>query len=127
MRETQETVGQWTRENFPQYESVTGRFTAIIEEMVECGMAFGVPHQHILSTVENAIKRELAKPPHTPNPGEELGDLEMNVWAFAEHVGHDAYESMCAKMGINRSRPKEWYDAKTKQKIQEGIRPNGSR
>lgn len=122
--ENQITVGQWTRQNFPQYQSPKGRYVAILEETIELGISTGMAEEQIRSLVDAALTRCRGQEVKPDDYKGEAGDVLMNVLAYADERKFDAFGQMIKKMKTNRSRPKEFYDKKVAEKVAQGIRPD---
>lgn len=125
--ETQQTVNAWVHECFPEWAGPRGRALAVVEEAIELALATGLTKDEIQSAVEVPIQKEMlrreADPNYKPEAVEgEIADTLLNVLAYAEEVGVNAHAALNAKMCINRSRPKEHYLAKTKQKKDLGLK-----
>jgi NTP pyrophosphatase (non-canonical NTP hydrolase) len=126
MKETQKSVHGWCKAMFPGYVGVKGRAVALIEEAVELSIAAGVPYDTIRAAVEVPILKETVRmgsgQSWNPNADrEEVADVLVCVYAYAEEAGYDAHQELDEKMELNRSRSMEYYAKKTAEKMDKGF------
>ena len=120
--ETQKPVYDWCTSMFPKHVGTKGRAVALVEEAVELALAAGVNADVIQAAVKVPMLKELIRlsngerSSHQREDAEEIADVLVCVYAYAEEAGYDAHDELDKKMAINRSRPKEYYAAKTAQK-----------
>lgn len=124
MKETQESVYQWTKDTFPRHVGVHGRAVALVEEAVELALAAGLTAEDIYDTVripiQKAVSDIIERKPQESDRGE-IADVLICVYAYAAEAGFDSQEALDDKMAVNRSRSKEYYDAKTQKKHDMGL------
>lgn len=124
--ENQVTVNSWVHEAFPEWAGPRARALAIVEEAVELAIATGLNTEEIISAVRlPIIKDEMRRQDsnYVPEgPEGEVGDVYINVLAYAEEIKVDAKKAMNDKMKVNRSRPNEFYLAKTAAKKALGLK-----
>lgn len=126
--ETQQSVSQWCRDVFPEYLGLDNRSIAVLEEAVELALGCGVTPETIRSVIEVPIRKEIERgwqpgsQPDRANLEEEVGDLQINLFAIAEEAGIRTQGALNAKMEKNRSRPLEYYRAKSQRKVEMGLR-----
>lgn len=126
-RETQKSTSQWIKDTFPEYQGKENRFVALLEEVVELGLEAGVSPETIRNVIEIPIRKEIERGntgDRERNPldlCEEVGDVLMNVFSFAEEAGIEAQVALDAKMYKNRLRPASYYRMKTQQKKNLGM------
>ena len=97
--ETPESIVQWCKDTFPQYQSREMLAIAILEEAIELAVAVGVPKSEIALQCLDGTR----KPVSEPFPGE-VADLGINLLSFAAHEGIDLSQAMNDKMKKNRER-----------------------
>jgi NTP pyrophosphatase (non-canonical NTP hydrolase) len=125
--ETQQSLSRWVRDTFPEYQGKYNRFVALLEEVAELGLEVGVSPETIRRVIEIPIRKETERGnigDRERDPAdlyEEVGDVLMNVYAFAEEAGIEAQAALDAKMSKNRARPLSYYQAKTAQKRELGL------
>lgn len=117
--ETQQSVHNWTTETFPAYDHGRGRLIAILEETIELAVAGGLKPADIEKTVNVSLFRSLQQDEHSAP--EEAGDVLLSLYAYAETERFSVHQELDEKMAFNRSRPLEYYQAKTAMKQRRGL------
>jgi NTP pyrophosphatase (non-canonical NTP hydrolase) len=125
--ETQKSVHEWCKATFPRHVGLPGRAIALIEEAVELALACGVEPV----TIEAAVKVPMIKESiqqqigeykwHDRYDAEEVADVLLCVYAYAEEAGYDAHKELDLKMETNRTRSVEYYAKKTAHKEELGF------
>jgi hypothetical protein len=131
MIETQKSVHEWCKATFPRHVGLQGRAIALIEEAVELALACGTPRDAIEASVRVPILKEDIRLKigernwHQREDAEEVADVLLCLYAYAEEAGYSAHQELDDKMEINRSRTAEYYAKKTAQKEElGGINPD---
>jgi NTP pyrophosphatase (non-canonical NTP hydrolase) len=120
--ETQKSVHEWCKATFTRHIGVKGRAVALVEEAVELALACGVDSKAIKSVVEVPIIKESIRlfngerKWHDREDAEEVADVLLCLYAYAEEAGYDAHKELDEKMALNRTRSKEYYANKTAEK-----------
>jgi hypothetical protein len=116
--ENQKSIHEWCKDTFPRHVGTKGRAIALIEEAVELGIAAGLSLKEIQSAVDVPIFKLAEQTQAGPLESDagEVADVLLCLYAYAEEAGYDAHKELDAKMRTNRSRPKEYYAAKTAHK-----------
>lgn len=122
--ETQQTIHEWCKATFPRHVGKKGRAIALLEEAAELALAAGVGFDAIRQAVEVPMKkhiiREMRNEPMESDAGE-VADVLLCLYAYAEEGSIDSHRELDAKMAENRSRPTEYYAAKTAAKEELGF------
>lgn len=126
MKETQKSVHGWCIDTFPRHVGLPGRAIATLEEAVELAIAAGIDEETILAAVKVPIQKEKVRVANGERgkpreDAEEVADVLLCVYAYAEEAGYDAHEELDLKMAQNRSRGKEYYAKKTAAKEELGF------
>lgn len=119
--ETQSSVYRWCKDTFPEFKGLKGRATALVEEAVELCLAAGMTKEEIEAAVSVPLQKANLRKEDESDRGE-IADVQICVWAYAEEAGFSAQHETDKKMEINRSRPPEYYEMKTKQKKELGMK-----
>jgi len=126
-RETQESVAAWCRETFPEFQGIRNRCIVVVEEVAELALEAGLSPEMIRATVEVPIGKEIARgytadrTPDRANLAEEVADVQLSLFAFAEEAQINTKIALDYKMAKNRLRPNTYYRAKTAQKVGLGM------
>lgn len=123
--ENQETIKAWVEESFPEWCGPKHRALAIVEEAVELATIAGLSRDEVQSAVNLSFTKFEARAAAGEEPESdegELGDIYINVLAYAAERGLDARAALNKKMKKNRSRPTSHYLAKTEEKKKLGLK-----
>ncbi len=95
--ESPDSIFQWCRDTFPQYQNRQQLALFILEEAIELCRAVGVEKSEIaLAALEGNVK-----PISEPFPGE-VADIGINLLSFAAHENLSITAEMDKKMKHNR-------------------------
>jgi NTP pyrophosphatase (non-canonical NTP hydrolase) len=132
MVETQKSIHEWCKATFPKHIGEQGRAVALLEEAVELALAAGVKEDAIMAAVKVPILKETIRVSTGERERkydddlEEMADVLLCLYAYAEERGGDAHAELDRKMVINRGRSTEYYAKKTAHKQELGfILPEG--
>lgn len=127
MVETQKSIHEWCKATFPRHVGKQGRAVALLEEAVELALACGVESDAIFAAVRVPILKEAIRVStgerehHPDNDLEEVADVLLCLYAYAEERGCDAHAELDNKMAVNRTRTAEYYAQKTARKEELGF------
>lgn len=124
MVETQKSIHEWCKATFPRHAGIKGRAVALVEEAVELAIAAGLDAETISAAVMTPMRKEVMRLARGEAPGgqaEEIADVLLCLYAYAEEAGIDSHQELDQKMAINRNRSAEYYAQKTARKEELGF------
>jgi hypothetical protein len=123
IQEDQESVGAWTQETFPEYNSLQHRIEAIVEEVFELGILEGLTLKDAIRIFNIVWQKNLIQRANntSEDPSAEAADVQSCLYAYADNKGFSLQEALNKKMELCRSRPPEYYAKKVQLKKDMGF------
>lgn len=120
--ETDETIIAWCRQTFgPEENDVSVRYARLLEEVIELGVALGIPS----SRITDIAWISLAKSADSFNKSEEVpgeaADTDLTLTALLGALGLDRQKIRIERMRRNRARPDEYYHERIEAKKAMGL------
>lgn len=120
--EDQKSVYDWCMEMYPRGGTPYGFATSILEEAVELARAAGLTDMDVINTVSTVLVRCEDQELEPESDREEVGDIQICLWAYSESKKYSTQFETDRKMSINRERTLEECQARFRKKQDQGLK-----
>lgn len=119
--ETQASVSDWCSIFPPRDNEPHHRFSRLLEEVVELGVALGVDDTRMQDIVEIAFQKSLQDFARRDQVEGESADVMITLMVLQSRLGINSQQALDDRMARNRARPPAYYAERQRIKAEQGL------